>query len=53
MKFPVPKVSLKTKRAGDKVLITITAHGKGIPEKLAEKIFQSFFIITRPGSDCQ
>ena len=42
-----PKVSVSTKKVGDKILIRIKDNGMGIPEKVIEKIFQPFFT-TKP-----
>jgi two-component system NtrC family sensor kinase len=42
-----PTVWLQTKRAGDKVEISVRDNGNGIPEKIKEKIFQPFFT-TKP-----
>ncbi|MGG9962199.1 sensor histidine kinase [Ferruginibacter sp. SUN106] len=42
-----PAVSLSTKRAGNKVLISVTDNGNGIPQKILDKIFQPFFT-TKP-----
>jgi len=42
-----PAVWLQTKRAGDKVEISVRDNGNGIPEKIKEKIFQPFFT-TKP-----
>ena len=42
-----PTVSVTTKRAGKKVLISIADNGNGIPQKYLDKIFQPFFT-TKP-----
>ncbi|MGG9962197.1 tetratricopeptide repeat protein [Ferruginibacter sp. SUN106] len=42
-----PAVSINTKRAGDKVLISVTDNGNGIPQNIFDKIFQPFFT-TKP-----
>jgi len=42
-----PTVSVSTKRAGDKVLISVKDNGNGIPQKVLDKIFQPFFT-TKP-----
>ncbi len=42
-----PAVTLKTKRAGDKIAIIVSDNGMGIPENIREKIFQPFFT-TKP-----
>ncbi|MEO6548972.1 MAG: ATP-binding protein [Ferruginibacter sp.] len=42
-----PTVSISTKKVGDKVLISVTDNGNGIPAKVLDKIFQPFFT-TKP-----
>ena len=42
-----PTVSISTKKAGDKVLISVRDNGNGIPPKILDKIFQPFFT-TKP-----
>ena len=42
-----PTVSINTKKIGDKVLISVTDNGNGIPQKVLDKIFQPFFT-TKP-----
>ena len=42
-----PTVSVATKKAGDKVLISVKDNGNGIPQKIIDKIFQPFFT-TKP-----
>ena len=42
-----PTVSISTKKVGDKVLISVTDNGNGIPQKVLNKIFQPFFT-TKP-----
>ena len=42
-----PTVSISTKKAGDKVLISVSDNGNGIPPKVLDKIFQPFFT-TKP-----
>jgi signal transduction histidine kinase len=42
-----PTVSVSTKKAGDKVLISVKDNGNGIPQKVVDKIFQPFFT-TKP-----
>ncbi|MEJ7626837.1 MAG: ATP-binding protein [Ferruginibacter sp.] len=42
-----PTVSISTKKAGDKVLISVTDNANGIPQKVLDKIFQPFFT-TKP-----
>ncbi|MEO6548976.1 MAG: ATP-binding protein [Ferruginibacter sp.] len=42
-----PTVSISTKNVGDKVLISVSDNGNGIPLKVLDKIFQPFFT-TKP-----
>ncbi len=42
-----PAVSISTKKIGDKVLISVSDNGNGIPQKVLDKIFQPFFT-TKP-----
>jgi signal transduction histidine kinase len=42
-----PKVRLSTTKHGNSILIAVQDNGKGIPEKVKEKIFQPFFT-TKP-----
>ncbi len=42
-----PTVSVITKKEGSKVLISVKDNGKGIPQKILDKIFQPFFT-TKP-----
>ena len=42
-----PTVSVSTKKAGDKVLISVKDNGNGVPQKVLDKIFQPFFT-TKP-----
>ena len=42
-----PTVSINTKKSGDKVLISVSDNGNGIPQKILDKIFQPFFT-TKP-----
>lgn len=42
-----PRVVVTTRKAGDKIEITVGDNGNGIPEKLLDKIFQPFFT-TKP-----
>lgn len=42
-----PVVSITTKNAGDKVEISVSDNGNGIPSKVLDKIFQPFFT-TKP-----
>jgi len=40
-------VSVTTKKLSDKILITVSDNGNGIPQKIVDKIFQPFFT-TKP-----
>jgi len=42
-----PIVSVFTKKEGDKIIISVTDNGNGIPQKVIDKIFQPFFT-TKP-----
>jgi two-component system NtrC family sensor kinase len=42
-----PVVSVTTKKMNDKVILTVMDNGNGIPQKIADKIFQPFFT-TKP-----
>jgi signal transduction histidine kinase len=42
-----PVVTVSTKKAGDKILISVRDNGNGIPQKVLDKIFQPFFT-TKP-----
>ncbi len=42
-----PAVSVSTKRAGDKISISVKDNGNGIQQKIVDKIFQPFFT-TKP-----
>ena len=42
-----PIVTLSTKKADDKVLISVSDNGNGVPQKVLDKIFQPFFT-TKP-----
>ena len=42
-----PTVSVTTKKTGDKIEISVKDNGNGIPQKIADKIFQPFFT-TKP-----
>jgi signal transduction histidine kinase len=42
-----PVVSIRTKKNGDRVLISVKDNGNGIPDKVVDKIFQPFFT-TKP-----
>ena len=42
-----PTVSVKTKKEGDRVLISVKDNGNGIPQNITDKIFQPFFT-TKP-----
>jgi len=38
---------VRTKKTGDKVLVSVTDNGGGIPQNIVDKIFQPFFT-TKP-----
>jgi signal transduction histidine kinase len=42
-----PTVSVSTKKEADKISISVKDNGNGIPQKIADKIFQPFFT-TKP-----
>jgi two-component system, NtrC family, sensor kinase len=42
-----PTISVSTKKFNDKVILTVRDNGKGIPQKVIDKIFQPFFT-TKP-----
>jgi signal transduction histidine kinase len=42
-----PKVSVTTKKSGNRVTITVSDNGNGIPQNIVDKIFQPFFT-TKP-----
>ena len=42
-----PKVTVRTKKLNDRVEISVTDNGRGIPDKIKDKIFQPFFT-TKP-----
>jgi len=42
-----PTISISTKKEGDKVFVSVTDNGNGIPKKVLDKIFQPFFT-TKP-----
>jgi len=42
-----PTVTVSTKRKDDKVIITVSDNGNGIPQNITDKIFQPFFT-TKP-----
>lgn len=42
-----PTVSVSTKKVGERVIISVTDNGNGIPQKIVDKIFQPFFT-TKP-----
>jgi signal transduction histidine kinase len=42
-----PVVSVSTQKKGDQVVITVSDNGMGMPQKVAEKVFQPFFT-TKP-----
>jgi len=43
----IPKVILSTKNLGDKIQISVSDNGSGIPDSIKDKIFQPFFT-TKP-----
>jgi signal transduction histidine kinase len=45
-----PEVSVSTKKIDTKIMITIKDNGRGISEKIKDKIFQPFFTTKPPGS---
>jgi len=45
-----PEVWLSTKKTGDRVTITVSDNGNGIPENIVDKIFQPFFT-TKPAGE--
>src|SRR5688572_9017613 len=42
-----PAVTITTRKVGDKVELRVVDNGKGIPQKILDKIFQPFFT-TKP-----
>jgi signal transduction histidine kinase len=42
-----PTISVTTKKSGNRVYITVSDNGNGIPQKIIDKIFQPFFT-TKP-----
>ena len=42
-----PTVSIATKKENDKIVITVTDNGNGMPQEIVDKIFQPFFT-TKP-----
>jgi two-component system, NtrC family, sensor kinase len=38
-----PTISVSTKKGDDKITITVSDNGNGIPQKIVDKIFQPFF----------
>lgn len=42
-----PEVTVRTRRVGDKIEITVKDNGNGIPDSIKDKIFQPFFT-TKP-----
>lgn len=42
-----PIVSVKSKRSGENILITVSDNGDGIPDNIIDKVFQPFFT-TKP-----
>jgi signal transduction histidine kinase len=45
-----PTVSVSTKKEGNKILISVTDNGNGIPQNIVDKIFQPFFTTKPTGS---
>jgi signal transduction histidine kinase len=45
-----PTVSVITMKSGNRVLITVSDNGNGIPDAIKEKIFQPFFTTKPTGS---
>jgi len=43
----VPQVTIVTKKLNDKIEITVSDNGNGIPKNIVDKIFQPFFT-TKP-----
>ncbi len=46
-KYMIPTVSVSTRKLNGKVEIIVKDNGNGIPQKVADKIFQPFFT-TKP-----
>ncbi len=44
-----PTVSISTKKTNDKIIISVSDNGNGIPESIKEKIFQPFFTTKSTG----
>jgi two-component system, NtrC family, sensor kinase len=44
-----PVLSIKTRRAGDRVEVRIRDNGPGVPQAIADKIFNPFFTTKKPG----
>ena len=42
-------VTVSTKKSGNKIAITVSDNGTGIPQKIVGKIFQPFFTTKPPG----
>ena len=42
-----PAVTVSSKKVGDKIEVSVTDNGNGIPQKVLDKIFQPFFT-TKP-----
>ena len=45
-----PLVSIQTKNSGDKIEISVSDNGNGIPKSIVDKIFQPFFTTKPAGS---
>jgi signal transduction histidine kinase len=45
-----PAIFVKTEKCDDKIQITVKDNGKGIPQKIIDKIFQPFFTTKPTGS---
>ena len=42
-----PTVTISSKKVGDKIEVSVTDNGNGIPQNIVDKIFQPFFT-TKP-----
>jgi ligand-binding sensor domain-containing protein/signal transduction histidine kinase len=45
----IPAVSLSTRKSGEKIFISVTDNGNGIPQNILDKVFQPFFTTKPPG----